>query len=131
MESNVTEILLNGMPLGQFIGYYIIGMAGALMFFLGNLYKGITQDTSTPMKFSWRYFVKGLIRVVLSLTTLAFGILYFSELSPFLFQLTEGQFVEINGFSALLLGIGVDSLWKKLLAVGIDGAKVGAKILKK
>jgi TRAP-type C4-dicarboxylate transport system permease large subunit len=129
--NEVTEILLNEMPLGQFIGFYLIGTVGALMFFLGNLYKGITQDISTPMKFSWKHFVKGFIRVVLALVTLAFGIIYFSDLSQHLFSLSEGQVAELNGFSALLLGIGVDGLWKKLLQAGVDGMKVTEKILKK
>jgi hypothetical protein len=129
--NEVTEILLNGMPINEFISFYLIGAVGALMFFLGNLYKGITQNVDTPMTFSWRYFVRGLIRVVLALTSLAFGIIYFSDLSKYLFNLQEGQTAELNGFSALLLGIGIDGLWKKLLQVGIEGSRAGAKAIKK
>jgi hypothetical protein len=127
----VTEILLNGKSVTEFIALYIAGTIGALWFFLQNLYDGITKDPTTPMIFSWRYFVRGLIRVVLALTGLAFVILYFEELSPHLFELPNGTTAGLKVHTALFIGLGIDGLVKKMISAGIDGAKATEKALKK
>jgi hypothetical protein len=118
IDEETYKLLLNGMPFREFIVYYLIGMVGALMFFLGNLYNAIGHDPDTPNKWSWRHFIKGAIRVFLSLTSLAFAIIYFKEFSPFLFNTTQSTVVDVNGFSALCLGIGIDRIWKGVLHTG-------------
>ena len=123
IDPEVAKLLLNGMSFKHFLVYFMIGMIGALMFFLGNLYSAIKTDTGTPFKWSWKAFMKGGIRVLLSLTSLAFSIIYFKEMSPFLFNITGDGIVDVNGFSALCLGIGIDRLWKGVLHVGHESIK--------
>lgn len=125
MDEEVAGLLLNGMPLKQFIVFYLIAVGGALIFFLHNLYTSIKEDSSTPMTFKWRYFVKGLIRVVMSLVSLAFGIIFFGEISLIIFA--TDQPVELNALSAFLMGVGVDRLWKGLLGVSNQTRKAVAK----
>ena len=121
MNEEMQAILLNGMPLGEFVAYYLVGVVGIAFFFLSNLLTAIESDPNTPGTFRWVYFIRGLIRVVLALMALGLGIIYFSELMQFIMEVPEGADVEINGFSALLLGIGVDGLSKKLVSVSIGG----------
>ena len=131
MDEEVYNLLLNGMPFKHFIVYYVIGVAGGLVFFLGNVYNSIKTDTTTPNHWSWRAFIKGGIRVFLMLITLAFGIVYFPEISPILFNVTDFEMdvamVDINSKSAFLMGIGIDRLWKALLSVSESGAKAVLK----
>lgn len=118
MSEDVTGLLLNGMPINIFLVYYFYGIVGILMFYLGSAWKAMNSDTTTPSTFSWRLFFKGAIRVVLSVITLFFIIIYFKDFSPFIFNLPEGSDkVEINGFSSLFSGIGIDSTWKFILGI--------------
>ena len=119
------------MSFEKFIGFYLIGATGALMFFLSSVYNAIKKDITTPMNFSWKYFMRGMIRIILALISLSFAIVYFSDFSKHLFNLSDGQIVELNGFSALLMGVGIDDLWKKLLSAGASGAKAGEKMMNK
>ena len=130
IDPEVAKLLLNGMSFKHFLVYFMIGMIGALMFFLGNLYSAIKTDTGTPFKWSWKAFMKGGIRVLLSLTSLAFSIIYFKEISPFLFNITGDGVVDVNGFSALCLGIGIDRLWKGVLHVGHESIKAKSLTLR-
>lgn len=120
-------LLLNGMTIGHFFVYYLVGVFGIAYVFLGNLLKAIESDPTTPRTFQWVYFVKGLIRVILALMSLAFGILYFSELMSYIMEVPEGVEVEINGFSALIMGIGIDGLSKRLVSASIDGYKIASQ----
>lgn len=130
MEQEVYIVLLNGMPLSTFIAYYLIGIGGVLIFFLSNLHTAITTDPNTPNTWSWKAFIKGGIRLTLALITLAFSIVYFKEMAPFLFNIapdliTENDtIVNINGFSSLLMGIGIDHICKGLISMTYGGAKL-------
>jgi hypothetical protein len=128
MDEEVYKLLLNGMEFKHFIVYYAIGIVGALMFFLSNLFKAIKTDSNTPNIWSWKAFLKGGIRMVLSFVSLAFAIIYFKEFSPFLFKTSNEVIVDVNGFSALCLGMGIDGIWKGILKVGTP---ITTKIVKR
>jgi len=113
------------MPFKQFIVFYLVAVGGVALFFLHNLYTSIKLDVSTPPTFVWKYFIKGLIRVVMSLLSLAFGIIFFKEISLIIFA--TDQPVELNALSAFMMGIGVDRLWKGLLGVSDQTRKAVAK----
>lgn len=128
MDQEVTVLLLNGMPVKTFFVFYFYGVIGILMFYLGSVWKNIDSNPNTPSSFSWKYFLKGTIRIVLSLITLFFIIIYFKDFSPFLFNLPEGaNKIDINGFSSLFAGIGIDSTWKMVLGI----SKTGSQAIKK
>jgi hypothetical protein len=128
MENEIKTLLLNGMPFSNFIVFYLVGIAGAVMFYLANVYESIMLDDKTPSKWSWKHFFKGTIRIVLSLITLAVVIIWFKDLSPFLFNASgiEVETVDINALSSFIAGIGIDGAWKKILGI----KKVGQKIVK-
>lgn len=133
MDEEVYKLLLNGMPFKTFIVFYLSGLAGSLLFFLGNVYKSIKTDPTTPNRWSWRAFIKGGIRVLLSLISLAAAIIYFPDISPILFNIDNGlelgAMVDINAKSAFLLGVGIDRIWKGLLSASESGAKAVIKKL--
>lgn len=133
MDNEVYQLLLNGMPIKEFLVYYIFGIAGALSFFLYSVWNAINEDSNTPSKFSWKFLLKGTIRVVLSLITLAFVVIYFKQISPFMFDVTNTDVdVKINGFSAFLAGVSIDTIWKALLGVGKKGTTtIVKKVTKK
>lgn len=131
MNEDMQSILLNGMPIGVFLAYYLVGVFGIAFLFLSNLLKAIESDPSTPRTFKWIYFIKGLVRLVLALMALAFGIVYFSELMGYIAEVPEGAEVEITGFSALLVGISVDQLSKKLVSLSLSSYKVVKKQVKR
>lgn len=131
MSQEITDMILNGFGPNQFAVLYIGGVIGALMIFLWNLYEGITLDPKTPFNWSWVHFIRGGIRVVISLVSLAFVILYFDEMSVWFFELEPGQEVFLNMKSAFFLGLGIDGLVKKLMSAGIGGAKATKKALHK
>lgn len=116
MQDEFKELFLNGMSLSHFIFYYAMGLIGILMFFLVNLYSAIKTDPKTPPKWSWRAFLRGGIRLLLSLASLALAVLYFKELSPYIFNTTDGIQIDINGFSSFMLGVLIDRLWKSLMS---------------
>ena len=147
MDEEVIKLFLNDMPLKQFVVFYIVAIVGALMLFLKDLNRSLLHDTSTPYQFEWRYFWKGLIRVVMAMVSLFFGVAYFKELSPYLFdivvpeamvnQLGESGIhdhdfqIQINVLSAFGLGVGVDKLMKGLVGTADGGRKAIIKKFKK
>lgn len=125
MDEQVYSVLLNGMPFKTFMGFFLIGMIGALLFYLSIIYKALNPN-SPKIIFDWRKVIRGIIKLLMSFASLAICIIYFKEISPFLFNITgteHDHVVDINGFSALILGIGIDRLWTGLLRAGTDGAK--------
>lgn len=128
MDEEIYTLLLNGMPFKTFLGFFLLGMAGAFMFYLGKLYKKINQPVREEI--SWRRFIAGAIHLILSVMSLAVCIIYFKEISPFLFNITDSEHqhvVNVNGFSSLMLGMAIDRLWTSLLQASQGGAKLFKK----
>ena len=129
MDGEVYSMLLNGMPVKTFLGMFLMGLIGAMLFYLGKIYKALSPNTPR-LKLSVRDVVRALIKMVLSLSSLAVFIIYFKEMSPFFFNITDTDhehIVDINGKSALLLGIGIDRLWNIILNIGAGGVKLMSK----
>ena len=129
MNEEVYTFMLNGMPLKTFIEMFLMGLIGAILFYLGKIYKALNPNTPR-LKLSVRDVIRGLIKMILSLSSLAVFIIYFKEMSPFFFNIIETEhdhIVDINGKSSLLLGIGIDRLWNILLNMGSAGIKMKPK----
>lgn len=84
MEEDVTKMLLQGITVGEFKVLYLVGIIGIIARFLYNLNSGIKKDPDTPYKFQFRFFIKGLSRLVLSLIILALVVARFQEFSHLL-----------------------------------------------
>ena len=126
MDEQVSSALLNGMPLNTFLGLFLVGVIGATLFYLGKIYKALNPN-QPKLRLSAREVIRGLIKMILSLSSLAIFIVYFKEISPFFFNIAETEHehvVDINGKSALLLGLGIDRLWTTLLNLSAGAAKL-------
>ena len=112
----VSNLLLEGMSKAEFVTYYLIAIVGAMLFFMYNLYEQLFLTPGGRQPWSWHKFAKGSLRVVMSLISLIFAVLYFEKASMILFQ-TESP-IKLTGWSAFTLGIGFDRIWKGLLGAG-------------
>lgn len=126
MDEQVYSALLNGMAFKTFLGFFLSGVIGATLFYLGKIYKALNPN-QPKLQLSARQVIRGLIKMILSLSSLAIFIIYFKEISPFFFNIVETEHehvVDINSKSALILGLGIDRLWSTLLNLGAGGAKL-------
>ena len=118
MNDDVARVVLNGMPLTDFIAFYGIAVFVSLIMFIMKIHRGIKVDAKTPNKFSWRHFFKGFTKLLVTLMAIAPAIIFFKDLSPFVLNLgllgdvPEGVDIEIvadvNAFTAFLIGFGID-----------------------
>lgn len=105
-----------------FIAMWIIAMVGVILFFLIGVLRKMNVGSATPNKFSLRLFLKGVIRVIVSVIVIAFAIIYYPELSVQILGAPEP--LEINGMTALLLGLTLDSIIKKIYDLSVDSGNV-------
>lgn len=112
MEEDVVQILLNGIPLNQFIAFYIAGLVGAIISFGINVGQAVKKNTSTPSKFQWRTLKFKALRWVTSLLLLAVGIIFNKEILGAALESTST--IELTLWSSLLVGMSTDQLGKKL-----------------
>lgn len=126
------EILLNGMSLPFFLAMFILAILGVMVFFAREVIHAIKYDNRTPEKFNFKLMLKmSALRIFIGLVIIAVSIIYFGEISKLVFQVENP--LEINGFIAFSLGLGIDRLVDGVLGWGKDGgvfiAKQGKKIL--
>jgi len=128
MDEEVYKLVLNGLPFREFIVFYLFSVGGAVAFFLYSLYKAIKMDINTPFTFSMKHLYKGLIRVFLTIIVLAISIIYWDQISMFIFAVEDP--VELNGWSSFLLGTLTDRLLEVVLGGGADAGKYVKKRIK-
>lgn len=130
MEEEVAKILLNGMEVSFFIAMLIAALAGILVLFLTDVNSAVKKDKATPDKFNFWYMMKtGAARVIVGIIVISFSIVYFGELSKIVFQIDFP--LEINGVVAFFIGLGSDTIVKKVVKYGRDGTIVMKKKFKK
>lgn len=130
MEKEVARILLNGMDIPFFIAMLIAALAGILVLFLTDVSSAVKKDKDTPNKFSFWYMVKtGAARIIVGIIVISFTIVYFGELSKIVFQIDIP--LEINGIVAFFIGLGSDTIVKKVVKYGKDGTIVMKKKFKR
>lgn len=122
-DGEVTRILLNGMPLAQFIAMFILAVLGVVVFFAKEVRNAIKYDKRTPDKFNFRQMFKmSALRILTGLIIIPIAIIYFGELSKMVFQIAEP--LEMNGFVAFSLGMGIDRLVDGVLGYGKEGKEL-------
>jgi len=127
METNfwqeVLGIILNGMKFSHFVGYYIVALLGVTVFFCNQLYSSIKNDKRSPDKFSWTHFWKTApFRIIMGAICIWAAIAYYGDLSVILLRAKEP--LQITGFAAVILGIGIDTLIKGFLDIKKNSIQV-------
>lgn len=112
MEENVAKILLNGVPLNQFIAFYIAGAVGGILSFAINVGEAVKKNSTTPSKFQWSKLKFKVLRIVGAMISLAAGIVFWPQISSFM--LSSETPIELTLWSAFIVGMGADQLGKKL-----------------
>ena len=105
---SVAEKLLNGVPIDDFIAFYIAAMVGFVLVFSWDVKEGVKKSTKTPNKWDWPSFWKGWKRITKSMILIAAGIVFWPQISTFLFA-SEAT-VNLELWTAFGLGIGLDKL---------------------
>lgn len=112
LSGDVVRILLNGIPIPQFIAFYIAGLVGAFVSFGINVGQAVKKDTSTPNKFQWSKVKLKAIRWMTTILLLAIGIVFNKEILGA--ALNSEAPIELTVWSAILIGMSTDQLGKKL-----------------
>ena len=112
MEEGVAKILLNGVPLTQFIAFSIAGVIGAIFSFGINVGSDIKKNTSTPNKFSKGHFKVKIWRVGIAVISIAVFIIFNKEILGFM--LSSETTVELTLLSSFVAGMGWDRLGKTI-----------------
>ena len=115
MEEDVVTILLNGIPLNQFIAFYIAGLVGAFISLGINIGQAVKNDKTTPKKFTLKKLKVKTIRWVTTLLLLAVGIIFNKEILGA--ALESATTIELTLWSSLLVGMSTDQLGKKLSGI--------------
>jgi len=119
MEEKITDdvvsILLNGIPLHQFIAFYIAGLVGAIISFGINVGQAVKKDASTPKKFNWKVLKVKSVRWMTTLLLLAIGIIFNKEILGA--ALNSEATIELTLWASLLVGMSTDQLGKKLSGI--------------
>ncbi len=128
MFERILDILLVGITKEEFVAFYLLGTGGIIIRFLVDLWYGVRLDTSTPYKFQWPYFLKGFIRVIISLLALAMIIARFQDYSsifvgidfPVPTRVAEGTdpVSTLKAGGAVGLGLAMDEILKKMVGLG-------------
>ena len=112
MKEEVAKLLLNGIPMSQFIAFYIAGLVGAIISYGINVGMAVKMDKTTSAKFKRSEFKVKFWRVIVAALSLAAGIIFNKEILGFL--LDSEAVIELNLWSAFGVGMTSDRLGKKL-----------------
>jgi len=118
--NSVQELFLNGMPVGEFFFYMLMAVSGAFLYLCARMYNAIKVDASTPFKFSWRYTIKGFIKLLATVLLLPLIITHFSEIVPVLLKYVlnvEIETVELTVTSAIITGFFIDYLVRRIFKI--------------
>ena len=130
MEEDVVKLFLNGIPFKEFLPLYIWALIGAIMSFARTADKARRKDPNTPNKWSWPHLWKGVKRTLITMGTMAIGIIFWNEISLFLFNAESA--IELTMWSAFfVIGIGSDKLTEVLFGGTKDIGEYVKKIAKK
>ncbi|MCK4823522.1 hypothetical protein KA005_47660 [bacterium] len=114
MEEDVAKLLLNGVPLTQFIAFYIAGVVGAIFSYGINVGVDVKKNTETPNKFSKRHFKVKLWRVIIAAISIAAGIIFNKEILGVM--LSSETSIELTLWSSFGAGMAWDRLGKTVTA---------------
>ena len=114
MQEEIAKILLNGVPLNQFIAFYIAGVIGAVVSYGFNVGMSMKKDATTPKKFSKTHFKVKIWRLVIAVISIAGRIVFNKEILGFV--LASDASIELTLWSAVLAGAGWDRFGKAITA---------------
>jgi putative Mn2+ efflux pump MntP len=105
----IIEKLLNGVPVEDFIAFYIAAFVGfAIVYLFIDVRQGVKKSPSTPNKWNWRAFFKGWKNMMGSMLLIAVGIVFWPNISTFMLETEEP--VNLTIWSAFIVGVSLDRL---------------------
>ena len=108
------------MPVAKFIAMLILAVLGVVVFFAKEVLNAVRYDCRTPTKFNFGMMFKmSALRIFIGLIIIPVAVVYFGEMSQMIFQIHEP--LEINGFVAFMLGMGIDRLVDGVIGYGKEG----------
>lgn len=111
MNEEVIMKMLNEIPVVDFLAYFAWGTIAMLVVFgLG------VNINAKKTGWHWRAFWNGWKRILINLVLIAMGIVFWPNLSQFLFS--SETVIELTMWSSLLLGLSLDRLrsWIKSMS---------------
>jgi len=101
MEDQIVEKMLNGVPLADFIAFYLWALIAMLITF------GVGVGANAKKSgWNWKSFWAGWKRILINLLLIAAGIVFWPNISSFVFQ-SETP-IELTMWSSFGLGLGLD-----------------------
>ncbi len=123
MDEEVKILLLNNMPVKEFLVFYGMALLGALVFLFTKIIMAIEKDSSTPREFSWKHTLRGFLKFIIAMIVLPWAVIWFEDYAPIfmkvLFTFPENGDshlnIGLNAGSAFLMGMSIDALVHTLL----------------
>jgi len=112
MNDQVIEKMLNGVPVSDFIAYFLWALIAMFIVFGINV-----GSNAKKTGWSWPSFWAGWKRILINLLLIAAGIVFWPNISSFIFQ-SETP-IELTMWSSFGLGLGLDQFrsWIKAKTV--------------
>jgi len=111
----IVQKLLNGVPVDDFIAFFIAAMVGFLLTFGFDVKQGVKKSTKTPNKWDWPSFWKGWRRMAQSVILIAASIVFWPQISRFL--LDSETTIHLTLWSSFGIGMGLDRISVGLAAL--------------
>ena len=129
MNEDVVNVLLNGMPFAEFIGYYVWAFIGAMLLFWISVGKQIRSNPDTPNTWSWPHIRKGLSKMPLTMILLAIAIVFWNpQISGMLFE----EPTKLTLWSAFfIIGFGSEKIKDGIFGGGSGAVQIIQKAGKK
>lgn len=111
----IVQKLLNGVPVDDFIVFFIAAMVGFILTFGWDVKQGVKKSEKTPNKWDWPSFWKGWKRVIQSIILIVASIVFWPQISRFL--LDSETPINLTLWSSFGIGMGLDKISSGLLAL--------------
>lgn len=115
MDEEVYRILLNGVPLPQFIAFVVAGTVGIIFSYGINIGMAVRNDPNTPKKFQRKSFQFKFWRVLIAFMTVVITVIFNQEILGLV--LNSEAPIELNLWSAFLAGMGWDRAGKSITTI--------------
>lgn len=115
MEDEIYRLLLNGVPLPQFVAFVIAGIVGIVFSYGVNVGMAVKNDPKTPGKFQRKSFHFKFWRVLIAVLSVVITVIFNQEILGFV--LNSDAPIQLNLWSAFLSGMGWDRVSKSITQI--------------
>jgi len=111
----IVQKLLNGVPVDDFIVFFIAAFVGFVLTFGWDVKEGVKKSTKTPNKWDWPSFWKGWKRITQSILLIAVSIVFWPQISQFM--LDSETPINLTLWSSFGVGMALDRISAGLLGL--------------